>query len=49
MTQEEEKDFIEKVLRLRPICAKELNMHIDEINLDQFIKWLIDKVANNDK
>lgn len=49
MPSEEDKDYIEKTIRLKEICAKELNIHQDEVSLENFIKWLIDKVLPNEK
>ena len=49
MVTEEEKDYIEKVIRLKPKCANELKIPPDEITLEQFIKWLISKIPEEIK
>jgi len=54
MTHEEEKDFAEKVIRLRPKCCEELGVQQDKLSMDSFVKWLVNKVAkyeekHNDK
>jgi len=49
MTQDEETDFAEKVIRLSYKCANELDIKREDIVSQIFIKWLIDKVDNLEK
>jgi len=45
MTSEEEKDFAEKIIRLRPKCCAELGISQDELTVNGFVKWLVDRIS----
>lgn len=49
MTQEEEKDFGEKVIRLSYKCAEELHISQEKLSSSVFIKWLVEKISKLDK
>lgn len=53
MDQKKEKDFAEKIIRLRPKCCKELKISPEKLSMDNFLKWLVDRILkyeenNND-
>ncbi len=49
MNLDEERDFTEKVIRLRYKCAKELHISTEDIVSATFIKWLVDKISKEEE